>query len=209
MSVTISPNAAPYTALITSEHNQKPNFMALVGVLTGAMGDAVAATNAIQPAFNLLTAYGIQLDIIGLWVGQPRIVPQVLVSGYFGFTALQTGEPEGLQEVYGDLRNVGLGGVWFGLQDSASGSTTLNDAQYRTVLQARILRNQSNGTLSAIEGALMDLFGVPCAVIDNGTMSLTLNIGAPITPTDEALLTSLDILPRPAGVAIGAINYTP
>lgn len=209
MSAAVSPNATAYQALVTSEHNQKPNFMALVGVLAGAMADAVAATASIPLAFNLQTAIGKQLDIIGQWVGQPRIIPQVLVPGFFGFSALQTGAPEGLALPFGRLQDMSFGGVWFGLQDSAAGSTTLNDAQYRTVIAARIARNQSNGTLGAIEMALLDVFGSPCAVLDFGTMQLTINVSVPISPVDEALLTLLDILPRPAGVAIGAINYAP
>jgi hypothetical protein len=205
----VSPNAAPYLSLITSEHNQQPNFMALVGVLAGAMADCVAAMASIPPAFNLQTAIGAQLDIIGLWVGQPRIVPYILIPGFFGFSALQTGLPEGLALTFGDLRNPSIGGVWYGLGEAATGNTQLNDAQYRTVLVARIVRNQSNGTLSDIEQGLLDIFGAACSVIDNGGLNIAIIVSVPITPVDQALLTALDILPRPAGVNITNITYTP
>lgn len=209
MSAVIPDSATPYTDLITSEHNQKQNFMALAGVLAGALGDATACMQSMIPAFTLTEAVGAQLDILGLWIGQSRIIPNVLVPGFFGFSDLATGVAEGLQLPFGDLRSAAVGGVWFGLNDVASGTTVLNDAQYLVVLRARITRNQSHGTFSALEQALLFIFGVACGVTDNSNLRLIINVGLPVSPIDQALITSLDILPRPAGVAIQSINFTP
>jgi hypothetical protein len=198
-----APSGAAYANRITSEHNQKPNFMAVVALLTNGIGDIVEATQAITPAFDLDQAVGNQLDIIGLWVGQPRVIETVLVQGFFGFSDDTAALP------FGELTDPSIGGVFYELGSTAAGSTTLNDAVYLTILKAAIVRNQSSGTRPAIEAALMDIFGVPCSVADNGTLSLAITIPVPVSPTDEALLTALDILPRPAGVAIGSITYTP
>jgi hypothetical protein len=205
----IPPTVTTYPELITSEHNQKPNFMNLVEVLCGSVYDATAATQSLVQAFNLNTAAGAQLNIIGLWIGQSRVIPGVLATGYFGFSEYPSGSPDGLQLPFGELTNSGIGGVFFGLTDSNTSTTVLNDAQYLTVLRARICRNQSNGTLSALEGALFFIFGVGCAVADFGTLSLAITVSEPIPPVDQALISGLDILPRPAGVAIGSIVYTP
>lgn len=202
-------SAAPYQELITSEHNQKPNFMALIGVLCAGIGDTTALIESIPQAFSLPLAEGAQLDVLGLWIGQPRVIPSVLTIGYFGFSDLRNGLAEGLQLTYGELQDVSKGGIFLGLQDNATSTTTLNDAQYRTVLQARIVRNQSNGTLPALEAGLLDIFGVNCKVTDNGTLSLAINVPAPVSPVDQALVSGLDILPRPAGVAIGSVTYMP
>jgi hypothetical protein len=199
----VLPSGAAYANLITSEHNQKPNFMALVGLLTNSIADIVQATQAIQPAFDLDLAVGNQLDIIGLWVGQPRVIETVLVQGFFGFA------DDVAALSFGEETNPSIGGVFYEEGATAAGSTTLNDAAYLTILKAAIVRNQSSGTRPAIELALQDIFGVPCSVADNGTLSLAITIPVPISPTDQALLTALDILPRPAGVAIGSITYTP
>lgn len=181
--------------------------MALVGVLAGALGDSTACMASMVPAFSLNTAVGAQLDILGLWIGQSRIIPSVLIPGFFGFSDLATGAPEGLQMGFGDLRSVAVGGVWFGLNDNASGTTVLNDAQYLIVLRARITRNQSNGTFADMEQALAFIFGVNANVTDNSNLKLIINVESPVSPIDQALITSLDILPRPAGVAITNINY--
>jgi hypothetical protein len=209
MTATIPASSAPYTALITSEHNQKPNFMALAGVLAGALGDTTAATQGLVSAFSLNTAIGAQLDILGKWIGQSRVIPGILIPGFFGFSEVSTGLPDGLQLPFGELTDHSKGGIFFELGGTFAGTTTLTDPQYLTVLKARIARNQSNGTLSALEGALFFIFGAGCKVVDNGTLSLAITVTSPITPVDQALLTGLDILPRPAGVAIGSIAFTP
>jgi hypothetical protein len=201
---------APYDALITSEYNQTPQFTALVALLTAGVGDVTALIQSIPAAFDLNGgAYGIQLDILGQWIGQPRIIPNVLITGFFGFSDLATGAPLGLQQPFGDLADASIGGIWYSLGQPASATTVLTDAQYLTVLNARIARNQSNGTLSALEAALFDIFGVGAKVVDNGTLSLAITVSQPVSPVDQALVTQLDILPRPAGVAIASITYQP
>jgi hypothetical protein len=203
-------SAQPYLNLITSEHNQKPNFMALVAALTAGVGDTTACIQSMPAAFTLNGgAVGAQLDILGLWIGQSRVIPDVLVPGFFGFSNLVTGQPLGLALGFGTLANLSTGGVWYGLQDSASGTTTLTDAQYLIVLRARITRNQSNGTLPALEQALAYIFGVGCSVQDPGTLRLAITVSEPVSPIDEALISSLDILPRPGGVPINSITYQP
>jgi hypothetical protein len=203
----ISPNAKNYSNLITSEHNQKPNFMNVVGVIVGAGADIVTATQTIQPSFNLLTAVGSQLDILGLWIGQSRDIANVLVVGFFGFSEASTGLPDGLQEPFGELSNPSIGGVWYQLGESDSGTTVLNDIAYLTILKARIVKNQWNGTISGIESALAYITGVACSIADTGNLSLSITVPLPITPLEEALLESLDLIPRPAGVRISSIIF--
>lgn len=204
-----TPTASPYPALITSEHNQKAKFMAMISTLCGSVYEATLAAQSFTVVFNLNTATGAQLDIIGQWVGQSRVIPGILVPGFFGFSELGSGLPDGLQLPFGELTDPSKGGIWFNLGDTAAGTTTLNDSQYLTVLKARITRNQSNGTLSAIENSLQFIFGSGCKVIDNGTLSLAITVSSPISPVDQALLSALDILPRPAGVAISSITFAP
>jgi hypothetical protein len=201
-------NAAPYAARITSEHNQKPKFMSMVSLVTGAIGDVLEGIQSIEAAFDLDNAIGVQQDILGLWIGQPRVVSQVLVQGLFGFSETSTGQADGAQLPFGELTNPTIGGRFYELGQIVSGTTTLSDPEYLTILKARIVRNQSDGTLAAIENALQFIFGVPCSVADNGTLSIVINVGGAITPTQQALLTSLDLLPRPACVSISAITFT-
>ncbi|HEY8353844.1 MAG TPA: DUF2612 domain-containing protein, partial [Methylophilaceae bacterium] len=77
--------AKDYTKLITSEHNQRPKFRAMVEAVAGAWGAVYDATLAIPQSFDLDVAEGVQLDAVGLWVGQSRLIPDVLLIEFFGF----------------------------------------------------------------------------------------------------------------------------
>jgi len=201
-------NAEPYAALITSEHNQKPRFMNLVQTLCAGLGDVTALLESIPAAFDLNGgAMGAQLDILGLWIGQSRIIPSILVPGFFGFSEVSTGLPDGLQLTFGELSNSSVGGIWYDFGAPYNGTTTLNDMQYQSILNTRIIRNQSPGTLAALEVALQDIFGGPCSVIDTSNFKLAIYVGSPVTAVDQALIGQMDILPRPAGVLISSITY--
>lgn len=178
--------------------------MAMVGLVTGAIGDITAQALALPQAFDLDSAVGVQLDIIGQWVGQARVVTNVLLTGFFGFL---DDSPPAL--TMGELTDPSVGGVFYELGATYQQTTTLTDADYRTIIRARIVRNQSNGKLSAMENALQFIFQVPCSVSDIGDLSLAITVSKPITPVQRALLSTLDLLPRPAGVAIGSITYSP
>jgi hypothetical protein len=192
-----------YLSLVTSEHNKKPKFMAMLGALTAGISSITAAIQSMPAAFDLDNAVGAQLDVLGLWIGQARVIANVLIFGFFGFADDEAALP------FGELTNLSIGGRFYELGEDYEGSTILSDAEYVTILKARIVRNQSPGTLSALEEALIYIFGTPASVADNGTMDLALTVAAPITQTDQTLLNTLDLLPRPAGVRIGSITYAP
>ena len=216
--------AQPYLALITSEHNQKLNFMSVVQTLCAGVADSTAVINAIPLAYNLFTAQGAQLDTVGQWIGQGRVVSSVITVNFFGFCELPTsgpayptgGTPDSTNiYTFGELTNpsYAVSGVqyaarFYNLGETYTASTVLADPEYRTVLQALVGRNQYNtsnvlGLVAQLEQALLFIFGVPCQVLDYGTYSITVSIpAAAATAVDLALITTLDILPRPAGVKI-------
>lgn len=196
-------SADRYLALITSEHNQQPKFMAMMELLCSAMGDITAAAQALTDHFDLDTAEGAQLDIIGLWVGQSRVIPKVLLTGFFGFADSIVALP------FGEITDTSIGGEFYEFGAPYSGTTILMDQDYRTILKARIVRNQSSGTIADLENALSFIFNAPSFVTDNSDLSFAITVATPITPTAQALLNTMDILPRPAGVRISSISYTP
>ncbi len=190
-----------YTTLITSEHNQQPNFVALVGALANSIGAIRDVAASLPAAFDLDLAFGIQLDILGLWIGQPRLVPNVITPGFFGF-----------QDTYGaagfgELTNPSIGGQFWDLGTPFSGSVQLNDAQYRTVLRAKIISNQFNGTAAELVLAIDDVFQATASIQDAGNLAINLTVSTPVSPLYQALITQFDLLPRTAGVPIGSINY--
>lgn len=204
----MSSTADPYSALITSEHNQRPNFMAVVQTLCAGLGDCTAVINSLPSAFTLGTAIGAQLNVVGQWIGQTRVISLPLVFGFFGFAELG-GSADAGQEPFGELTNPTIGGIWFNLSDLTSSTTTLTDAQYTAVLQALVIRNQSQGTAADLAMALNDITGVFGSHIINDTGTLVVNLYVQSASlVQQSLIEYLDILPRPAGVAIGTIIFS-
>lgn len=63
-----------YLNLITSEHANKPKYVAWMTVLLKPFIDAINLNRSIKSAFFIDTATGIQLDTIGKWLNLPRQV---------------------------------------------------------------------------------------------------------------------------------------
>lgn len=182
--------ARDYTQLITSEHVDKPRFVATVALTTGMLGQAADAALSLTPAFSLDAAVGAQLDKVGLWVGISRNQNIPIPDAYFSW------DTEGLGW---DQAN------WKAPYDPVEGITTLDDATYRAVLKAKIGSNYwagTNETLQVIaESAFADL-GVQCFVVDNFDMSVTVYIlGAP-TAVLVALIKRGVVPPKTAGVRV-------
>lgn len=190
-----------YTELITSEHNQRPKFTAMVAAVTRAWDDLFTFTQSIPAAFDLDSASGAQLDVVGQWVGQSRLIANVLLVQYLNFD----GQPAALP--FGDEGDPSIGGRFFDEGDSLAGSTILADPEYRTIIRARIVRNNAKGLTSDFINSLNFIFNAPAIIDDRGTMALAIYIGRPLSLTELAIITGLDILPRPAGVRIETRGY--
>ena len=67
-------NTKYYLDLITSEHANKPKYMAWIEVLLTPFIDAINLNKSIKSAFFINNATGVQLDTIGKWLNLPRQV---------------------------------------------------------------------------------------------------------------------------------------
>lgn len=63
---------ARYVALATSEHADKPNFVAWLSALLTLVDDCTACASSIDGALDLDAAVGVQLDVVGALVGVAR-----------------------------------------------------------------------------------------------------------------------------------------
>ena len=132
-----------YTGLITSEHNQRPKFMAVVEALTKPMVALQNLLGGMPDVFDLDKAVGVQLDAVGLWVGIARRVATPLTGVYFSL----------------DTAGVGFDqGNWKGPFDPDTGLTLLDDDTYRLVLRAKIGANHWDGTLGSTAAILNSIF---------------------------------------------------
>lgn len=193
--------ARDYTELIPSANNQAPKFTAMVEAVTSAWGGLYDLLAGMPQVFDVDTAEGVQLDVVGRWVGQSRLVPNVLLLQFFGFQDNPAALP------FGEEGNGAIGGRFYGEGEPIASTTLLADPEYRTLIKARIVRNNAQGSTADIVRALNFLFNAPAVVEDPGTMAIGVAIGRPLSLVELAIITGLDILPRPAGVRIAWQGY--
>ena len=183
--------ASDYTALITSEHADKPKFMAMVGAVAGLFVGAQNFLESLPAAFDLDTAIGAQLDVLGIWIGISRRIAVPVANVYFSWDTAGVGWDQG---------------VWKGTSDPSATISVLDDDTYRLVLRAKIGANNWDGTVITAAPILSQVFGdsgTYVQISDNGDMSFNAYIQGPEpSALSMALITGGYIPIKPAGVRV-------
>lgn len=167
-----------YTDLITNYHRGKPLFVDHVDLSTRPLTDTSTALQNLLTAFDIDSAIGVQLDVLGEWIGRTRIVSQPISGVYFSF----------------DTDGVGWDqGVWQGPYDPDAGFTSLSDDTYRIVLKAKIVINSwdgQNDSLPAILETALDGSGLRMQIVDNQDMTISVWV----FPEEDISQVSLELL---------------
>jgi len=152
-----------YTALITSEHSDKPKFMAIVEMLSAPLVDLMNVLDVMPALFDLDVAVGDQLDVLGQWIGLSREVTTPLTGIYFAF----------------DVPGLGFDqGAWKGPFDPDTGLVSLDDATYLMTLRAKIAANHWDGTPESAAD-IIDMLAPPGTLVfleDPCDMSITIGV---------------------------------
>lgn len=117
----------------------------------------------IRDSFDVDTAIGAQLDVIGLWVGVDRYYSLKPYDNHPWISLIEiTGATDpilqgGFSEV--DNFNTVLGG--FLTPDMASGAarSKLADSEFRIIIKLKIIKNSISHTCKNIDDAIYGLFG--------------------------------------------------
>lgn len=150
-----------YTDRITNYHRGKPLFVDHVDLSTRPLTDTSTALQNLLTAFDIDSAVGVQLDVLGEWIGRSRIVSQPISGVYFSFDTTGLGWDQG---------------VWQGPYDPDAGFTSLSDDTYRIVLKAKIAINNWNGqndTLPPILETALEGSGLKMQIVDNQDMTIS------------------------------------
>ncbi|EOX5617677.1 DUF2612 domain-containing protein [Klebsiella pneumoniae] len=177
-----------YTDLITNYHAGKPKFFDHVDLSTRPLIDVSAATAGLITAFDVDTAVGDQLDILGKWIGVSRAVAAPITGVFLEWDKERVGWDQG---------------IWLGPYQSTDALTYLSDDVYRVVLKARIGINNwngQNGTLPDILETALAGTGIKLVILDNQDMSVSVLI----VVNYEEMMSEIDRL-----IFDSAINHGP
>lgn len=178
-----------YSSLVVSEHADKPNLMAVLAAIVQPLVDGQNMLGSLQMLFDLDTAVGDQLDVVGQWVGLSRSLTIPITGVYFAFDTVGVGFDQG---------------IWFVSGDAAAGIVSLDDSTYRLMILAKIAANTWDGSLGDANAKLLAAFpSADVFLVDNFDMteSFVLSGTAPST-LFAALVGQGYIQLKPAGVNV-------
>lgn len=133
---------------------------------------------------------GEQLDIIGRIVGLSR--PPVIKKAEEGVTDF--GPDASLAPQFGD------DGAQFGSEKYIV-KDAVSDELFRVLIKARVVQNNSDGTINDVVTALRFIGDVQdVQVNDNKDMTFSVSLGDQLNETTRFALRNFDVLPRPQGV---------
>lgn len=181
--------AAGYLDLITSEHQDKPKFVATVSASVSPFARLQEVMTGFKRDFDVDEAVGVQLDIVALWVGVLRNIG-VPITGYY-FT---------WDDVVADGWD---NGIWKGIGDPDSGFVRLPDDLFRSLIKAKIQANHWRGDIAGAYDIINEALSVDDVVkiVDNQDMSMTVRVTGGALPAVEQAIVVAGYLPiKPAGV---------
>lgn len=190
---TISPFDVWQTVL--SQYANSPILTGLLTSFNDAMDQTANMDSFFDNIWNVDTAVGYGLDVLGRIVGVSRTVTIPAGSSFFGF-----------QEA-GSWTGFGQGGFFSG-GSSISSNILLSDDDFRVLILAKAASNIWDGSIPGYNNILMTMFPNrgDAYVVDNQNMSIDLNFTFPLTPIELAIVQMSGVLPNPAGVVINIVH---
>lgn len=173
---------------IYAQYRNKPKAVAWYNITRSLATELNSAVQAVRVMYNIDSAQGAQLDILGRIVVVPR--------SFVGYVALNPGmfaDPDGSE--FGDTS-----AMFSAL--SIDQDSQMSDDLYRLVIKSKIVKNNSAAT---IEDVLYGInFLLPNAnilrVTDNEDMSFSIEFYGNITELQRWALLNASLVPKPQGV---------
>ena len=201
--MTTEENKAYYSNLLIAQYSTMTKARETIALLAG---EAIAEQlfTRTRDGFNLDTAVGKQLDVLGALVGVTRYIHGLNPKAYFGMPqVLLSPTPDDPNDFHGFSTQAAPDTAWYFLryQDYNSPLGTLSDGDFRRLIKYVIGLNHMDVTLENVDALLFEHFGTTIIMTDNEDMTVTYTIAA---NTDQVItaITLLGALPKPAGVGI-------
>jgi hypothetical protein len=174
---------------LASQYANSPTLLKLVSNMDAYIDPQADLNNFYSYVWNVKTAQGFGLDILGRIVNVSRQlkIPAAVVN--FGYKEGLNYQPFGQSPFYAG--------------PPASNTYLLTDDAYRTLILMKALLNISNSTAPAINQMLKNLFAGRgrCYVTDTGQMQIRFVFEFELLPYELAILTQSNAVPRPASVS--------
>lgn len=188
----------------------KEIFDRYIRLITSEVEDIQSILKQMTQDRSLDRAKGMNLDIIGEILGQPRVIMDVDFLEFFGMQ----GNPR--STAMGDLFS-NQGGMFFDLNERLQGSVELDDETYRIILRAKVAKNTTRATPEDLMWYLNFVFGTSATFASESGATVVALISQDLTPQQVLLLSYVNragtydvtLFPKPIGVGMEYGFYDP
>jgi hypothetical protein len=195
------------TSRVATQFSASTKFLLVVYVLTTLANEIEDLLLSLGNLADVDQMRGVNLDTIGEIVGVSRFISGVVTLSFFGFSEEADGTHLYYVTVFGEASDLSIGSRFYEEGEPYTATSILSDPEYRMLIRAKIVRNSSRGTVEDMLAGLRYIFAInDVGVVDSGNMQCRLYVGRKLTATEQALIYQIDILPRPMGVTIAAID---
>lgn len=193
-----------YVNLLIIQYNDKPKARATISALVeSALASGLAFD--VREGFDLETAVGAQLDILGKYIGVDRFYNSSDIEGlFYGFTNVAGDLVDGVTGFAITANWLTQAGEYLTEADLIGNGITLNDENYRQLLKLKILINNSNFSNKEINENLFKFFGTDLYMVDTYHMALDYFANPALSVLVQAVLAK-DLLPAPMGVRVNNV----
>lgn len=192
-----------YKDLILYQYINTPKATETIKLLTRqALVDLLPIS--LSSAFDIDTAIGSQLDILGEYIGFDRVVQSQIIRDYF------TLQDEGnvTATIYGmtDYNNLLLNANYsfYSYVNALGISSSLSDDEYRLLLKLKLHTNISRNSLYEITTILYEYFSNDIVLMDQCDMTMSYFTKDPISRIIGIAYTE-NLLPKPMGVELTGV----
>lgn len=193
--------------LLIIQYNGKPKAQATIRAFT----EAILANGIIwdvMNGYNVDTAVGKQLDIIGKYVGIDRFFNVTDPVDYFALTDYVEVDPDSEQKygftTYPDFDEDQFNGT-MNYNSVLTVENKLNDDDFRILIKLKIVQNHSNHSHKSIDDSVFQFFGNDLIPSSEGDMKMWYFVTDNLTDVIKAAQIK-EVLPRPMGVGMGVIE---
>lgn len=193
---------------LAHQYRESPKLQAVVELLVGQVVELRDAILTLEPLRKIDTAEGDGLDGIGEILGQPREVWGLIALDFFG---LHDGAGGAAADGFGNLSDATAGLRFRSVNESETQNALLGDAEYRRLLDAKILRNYTRATPEDMIASVQAVLGESTEVVfaRTGMAAATLTVQRVLSAEELALLNSdvgirgeIPVIPRATGVSL-------
>lgn len=180
---------------IITQFRESPGLLFMIRTYLRQLWTAQNSICELPASFNLDTATGDQLTIIGKWMGFPRCHCVCDTQPVFGFGCdIQL---PGTRPIVGFCE----GGIWLDCAtDGVSEICITDDDLYRRLLVARAYQFDSRYSFADLTEALQAIFGPQAGIMDAGHGFVVL---APLRELSDIETALLQVIPRVLPIAPG------